>query len=157
MATLRINHVTVHADDLEASARFYEEVFGAERIPSPNFGEPVVFLQLGEHQLHLVEKQTDAPTYHHFAVDVDDFERVYLEARKRDILDDPFGAKIREHPAGWVQMWLRDPAGNLVEVDWPDATTLDRSTLVDLVRFEDTLPQAGEERTATLYTGPARG
>jgi hypothetical protein len=26
-------------------------------------------------------------------------------------------------------MYIRDPAGNLVEIDWPDITTLDRSVI----------------------------
>ena len=32
-----------------------------------------------------------------------------------------FGSPLRSHPAGWVQLYLRDPAGNLLEVDWPDS------------------------------------
>ena len=42
-----------------------------------------------------------------------------------------FGSPLRTHPAGWVQLYLRDPAGNLVEIDWPDASTLSPDTLAD--------------------------
>ena len=29
-------------------------------------------------------------------------------------------------------MYLRDPAGNLVEINWPDVTTLDRSVVTHI-------------------------
>ena len=59
---------------------------------------------------------------------------------------------MRYHPAGWVQMYIRDPAGNLVEVDWPDVSTLDPEIVAELAQLEDTVPQEGEAREATLYT-----
>jgi hypothetical protein len=48
-------------------------------------------------------------------------------------------------------MYLRDPAGNLVEVNWPDASTLDRSVVTNIVRIEDERPQSAEARRASLY------
>lgn len=48
-------------------------------------------------------------------------------------------------------MYLRDPAGNLIEIDWPDVTTLDRSLLPELKRLADLVPQAGDALRATLY------
>jgi catechol 2,3-dioxygenase-like lactoylglutathione lyase family enzyme len=147
----RLNHVSVHADDLEESSRFYEEVFGAERVPTPNFGFPVVWLQIGEQQLHLFQREpVDAPRYHHLAFDVDDFEAVFLKARERDCLREEDGVHVREHPAGWAQMYLEDPAGNLIEVDSPDAASLDRS-VVPVARLAEIHEQAGEAATATLY------
>ncbi len=35
-----INHVSISALDLEESTRFYEELFGMERIPTPIFATP---------------------------------------------------------------------------------------------------------------------
>jgi catechol 2,3-dioxygenase-like lactoylglutathione lyase family enzyme len=29
VGALRVNHVSIHAEDMEESARFYEELFGA--------------------------------------------------------------------------------------------------------------------------------
>jgi lactoylglutathione lyase len=152
----RFNHVSIHADDLEASARFYEEVFGMERLPTPRFEVPVLWLRLGDQQLHLFERDTDAPAYHHVALDVDDFEAVYRLAEERGLLDgDTWEHPVREHPAGWVQMYIRDPAGNLVEIDWPDASTLDRSVVTRMVRLDETRAQPGEAATATLYHAAA--
>jgi lactoylglutathione lyase len=151
---IRINHVSIRADDLEESARFYEQLFGMERIPTPTFPDgPVLWLRLGDQQLHLFKRDTPAPRYHHLAFDVDDFEAVYVKARDLGLIDaDAFGGgQIREHPAGWVQMYLRDPGGNLLEIDWPDAAGLDRSVVTGIRRLEDDVPQIGDSRSATLY------
>jgi len=148
----RLNHVSIHAHDLETSARFYEEVFGMERLPTPQFEAPVLWLRLGEQQLHLFQRPTDAPAYHHVALDVDDFEAVYRLAEERGLLDEgTWEHPVREHPSGWGQMYIRDPAGNLVEVDWPDASTRDRDVVRRIVRLEDARPQVGEAAAATLY------
>jgi hypothetical protein len=53
-----------------------------------------------------------------------------------------------------VQMYLRDPAGNLVEIDWPDVSTLDRSRIPELKRLADEVPQTDEGLQATLYLPP---
>jgi catechol 2,3-dioxygenase-like lactoylglutathione lyase family enzyme len=153
MRATRINHVSVVADDLEASARFYEELFGAERIPTATFPQPVLWLKLGEQQLHLFESAGNEPTLrHHFGMDVDDFDAVYERAKALGVLDtDAFDASLRGHPMGWVQMYVRDPAGNLVEIDWPDATTLDPETVADMVPLESMAAQAGDAAVATLY------
>jgi catechol 2,3-dioxygenase-like lactoylglutathione lyase family enzyme len=149
---MRLNHVSIHATDMEESLRFYVEVFGMERLPSPNFSQHVEWLQLGDQQLHLFKRDTPAPDFHHIALDVDDFEAAYLKARELGLLDDDaFGASVRELPGGAVQMYIRDPAGNLVEIDWPDIETLDRTIVTNVTRIADERPQTGEAARATLY------
>ena len=107
MRATGINHVSISATDLETSARFYEEVFGMERIPTAKFRGPVLWLRLGEQQLHLFESSAEAPRFHHFALDVDDFEGVYRRVKELGLLDsDTHGAPLREHPTGWVQQSL---------------------------------------------------
>jgi lactoylglutathione lyase len=148
----RFNHVSVHAFDLEESLRFYMDVFGLERLPSPNFSTHVEWLRVGEQQLHLFKSENPAPRSHHFALDVDDFEAAYLKAKELELLDDEtFGAAVRELPDGAVQMYIRDPSGNLVEVNWPDVSTLDRSIITDIRSVADERPQTGEAASATLY------
>jgi lactoylglutathione lyase len=151
-----INHVSVSAPDLEASVRFYTEVFGMERVPAPKFPDQVVaWLRLGEQQLHLFQRE-GAPRYHHFALDVDDFEAAYLKVRELEVRDDAtFLSGLRELPGGEAQMYLRDPAGNLVEVDWPDASSLDRVVVSDIERLVDLVPQDAEGLAARLYAGAA--
>ena len=155
VGALRVNHVSIHANDLEESACFYEELFGMTRLPVPSFNQPVLWLALGDQQLHLfLRDDVEAPYAHHLAIDVDDFASVYRETKRRGLLDDvAWDQGARYHPAGWVQMYIRDPAGNLVEIDWPDVTTLPADIVDELERLEDEVPQKGEARSATLYTG----
>ena len=153
MRAVRFNHVSIHADDLEASTRFYEELFGMEPIPTPAFRQRVRWLALGDQQLHLFLREgTEPPRHHHIGLDVDDFEAVYAKVKERGLLDgETWDHPLRVHPTGWVQMYLRDPAGNLVEVDWPDASTLDPALAAELHPLEDDAPQTGEAARATLY------
>ena len=52
----QINHVSVNALNLEESVRFYEDLLGAKRIDTPNFGIPVQWLALGRTQLHIADR-----------------------------------------------------------------------------------------------------
>jgi lactoylglutathione lyase len=155
MRATRFNHVSIHAVDMEESLRFYIDVFGMERLPSPNFAQHVEWLRLGDQQLHLFKQEAAAPQFHHIALDVDDFEAVYVKAKDLGLLDErAFGASVRELPGAAVQMYIRDPAGNLVEIDWPDISTLDRSVVTDIRKLADERPQTGEAARATLYHAP---
>jgi hypothetical protein len=142
---------------MEASLRFYVEVLGLERLPSPDFAQRVEWLRLGDQQLHLFLRETPAPEFHHLGLDVDDFEAAYVMARDRGLLDDEtFAPTVRELNDGSVQLYLRDPAGNLVELNWPDASTLDRSIVTDIRHVRDERPQSAEALRARLYTGRSR-
>lgn len=150
MRATRINHASIVAESLDESARFYEEVFGMERLPTAKFPEPVLWLRAGTNQLHLFESDEVATLRAHVSFDVDDFDAFYAKAKAMGILDSTaFGSAFRVHPAGWVQLYLRDPAGNLLEVDWPDASTLSPETLADAKELGG---QEGKAETATLYT-----
>ena len=153
MRAVRFNHVSIHAYDMEESLRFYTEVLGMERLPSPDFEVHVEWLRLGDQQLHLFLRDTPAPAFHHIGLDVDDFEAAYLMAKERGGRDDAWSPDVRELPDGAVQMYLRDPAGNLIEIDWPDVTTLDRSVIPEIRKLEDERPQSDSARRARLYTG----
>ena len=153
MRATGLNHVSVHARDLEESARFYTEVFGMEEIPAPNFPFPVRWLRLGDLQLHLFVSEDPAPRGHHFGMNVDDFEAAYLKVKELGLRErEGFFSKIYELPDGAVQMYLRDPAGNLVEIDWPDVGTLDRSVVTDIEPQPER--QTGDALRATLYLEP---
>jgi len=148
----RFNHVSIHAVDMDESIRFYTEIFGLERLPSPDFSGHVEWLGLGDQQLHLFLDDGAAPERHHISLDVDDFEAAFLKAKELGVLEErTFGTAVRELTDGAVQMYLRDPAGNLVEVDWPDVTTLDRSVVAPITRVADERPQSDDARRATLY------
>jgi len=153
MRAISINHVSIHAHDLEESAAFYEQLLGMERIPAPTFAFPVAWLRLGRQQLHLfVRSDAQAPQFHHVGLSVDDFDAVYWRAREERLRDDSaFFSAMYELPDGSVQMYLRDPADNLVEVDWPDARTLDARIREELIPLSATVHQTGDALSATLY------
>lgn len=115
----------------------------------------VEWLRLGDQQLHLFVRETATPPYHHIGLDVDDFEAAFVMARDRGLLDDALGPPVRELIDGSAQMYLRDPAGNLVEVDWPDASTLDREVVGEIALLADERPQSDEARRARLYLASA--
>jgi catechol 2,3-dioxygenase-like lactoylglutathione lyase family enzyme len=148
----RFTHVSIHAYDMDASLRFYTEVFGMRHVPSPDFEHRVEWLVLGDQQLHLFLRDTPAPEFHHLGLDVDDFETAYRVASEHGLLErDAWAPDVRELNDGSVQMYLRDPAGNLIEVDWPDVTTLDRSVVTRIGRLADERPQSAEALLARLY------
>jgi catechol 2,3-dioxygenase-like lactoylglutathione lyase family enzyme len=150
----RFNHVSIPSSDLDASVRFYVEVFGLHEVPAPLFGGlPVRWLQAGDRQLHLFHSEVEAHPEQHLSFDVDDFEAFYWNVRERGITDaETFGSHLRRHPAGWLQLYLRDPCGNLIEVNWPDADVLSDELLAESVDLDELVPQAGAAATATLYT-----
>jgi|SRR5215217_6673575 len=156
LSTVRVtglNHVSISSVDIEASVRFYTEVLGLERIETYTFAFRTQYLRLGDVQLHVFQReQTEAPPFHHIGLNVDDFEGAYVRARELGILDaTAFFSPIYELPDGSVQLYLRDPGGNLVELDWPDVGTLDREVFGDIPKLADAVPQTEEGRRATIY------
>ena len=120
-----INHVSVNALNLRESVDFYVELLGAEPIPTPNFGLPVQWLALGRTQLHLFERDSQASSHHHLGITVDDLEPVYRVAERLGAFDrTAFRNHLVELPGNVVQLYIRDPAGNLVELDQHGAERL---------------------------------
>lgn len=143
MRATGFTHVSVHAYDLDESVRFYREIFGMEEVPAPNFPFPVRWLRVGDLQLHLFQSDEPGPSGHHFGLDVDGFERIYEKARDLGVIDDSdYFSNVYELPCGAVQLYLRDPAGNMVEVNWPDVKKLDRSVVGEIQKIE---PRPGEK------------
>jgi catechol 2,3-dioxygenase-like lactoylglutathione lyase family enzyme len=148
----RINHVSVNARDLRTSVDFYVDLFEAEPIPTPNFGIPVQWLALGRTQLHLFERDLDPTRHHHFAVTVDSIEPVYRAAERRGALDrGAFGNHLVELPGDIVQLYIRDPAGNLVEVDQAGVDRLPEDLRAQLRGLWELNPQSEEQMRGRLF------
>jgi catechol 2,3-dioxygenase-like lactoylglutathione lyase family enzyme len=149
----RFNHVSIPCRDLDESERFYREVFGLDRLPTFDFRFPVRYLGVGEQQLHLMELPDEQPLPNqHVAFDVDDFEGTFNRLRDLGALD----LRVHKHavwelPDGSVQLYARDPAGNLLEVDWPDISTLDRDVVGEIPRRAEDVEQSEDAQRATLY------
>lgn len=152
MKVIGFNHLSIGATDLDESVTFYTRVLGMEIIPSYNFGFQTRYLRCGDLQLHVFELKDHVPVYQHFALDVDDFHAVYDAAKSAGVLDSTtFRNSVNELPDGCVQMYLRDPGGNLVEIDWPDVTTLDRSRIPEMKLLSEFARQTEEGLSASLY------
>ena len=144
--------MSVNARDLQESVDFYVDLLGAERIATPNFGIPVQWLALGRTQLHLFERDLKPTSHHHFGITVDDLEPVYRAAERRDAFDDEaFGNRLVELPGDVVQLYVRDPAGNLVEIDHHGADRLPEDLRARLKGLWDFNPQDDEQMSARLF------
>lgn len=152
MKATSLNHVSVVASDLQKSISFYIDFFGLEPVPTPNFGFPVQWLRVGDLQLHLFQRPDAAPTYHHLALTVDDFDGLYSRAKQAGILDSQtFGYHLYQLPGDNVQLYIRDPGGNLIEIDWPELSRAGSEVRQDV----RPLPQRQDEENlrATLFLG----
>lgn len=155
MVQTELNHVSVVANDLDRSAEFYRELFDFEPIPTPNFEFEAQWLEMAdERQLHLFDLESDIPRYHHFGVTVADLEAVYHEAKERGILtdfsDEADSYRLYSLPDGAVQMYVEDPAGNVIEVNWPDVETLGEELREEIIDRGDLVPQTDEAADASL-------
>jgi len=149
---MRINHVSINAQNLQESVDFYVDLLGAEPIATPNFGLPVQWLAFGPTQLHLFERDLTPTSHHHFGITVDDLEPVYRAAERRKAFDDiAFRNRLVELPGDVVQLYLRDPAGNLLEIDSPGADSLPEDMRALLKGLWEFNPQSDEQMRGRLY------
>ena len=154
MTAVRINHVSIHAPDLAASVDFYVRLLGAAPIPTLNFGFPVKWLAIGDTQLHLFERDHPAPSHHRCAVTVDDLEPVYRRAQELGAFDTvAFGRQLYVLPGDVAQLYVRDPGGNLVEIDAPGASGLPEDVRAQMKTFADVFPQDAEQMGARFFLG----
>lgn len=149
-----LNHVGVIVDDLEESIRFYEEMFGLERLVAPTFAVPVAWLRAGDLQVHLTERPGGRSG--HFALSVDDLATFYRRAVDNGSLwQDDHGRGVFVLPSGEVQMYVRDPSGNVIELNHPDAERW-RDQIPGMVSHADLVPQLPGATSATLFLSHRR-
>ena len=103
-------------------------------------------------QLHLFERDLTPTSHHHLGITVDDLEPVYRAAERRGAFDDDaFGNRLVELPGDVVQLYVRDPAGNLVEIDHHGADRLPDDLRARLKPLWDFNPQSDEQMSARLF------
>jgi catechol 2,3-dioxygenase-like lactoylglutathione lyase family enzyme len=152
MRTSGINHVSIHANDLDESVRFYVELLDAELLDTPNFGVPVQWLALGDTQLHIFVREAQAQSHHHFGITVEDLEPVYRRAEAMGAFERrAHGNHIIELPGDVAQTYVRDPAGNLMEIDTPGASRLPDALKREMRSLGDIHPQDERNRRARLF------
>lgn len=157
----RINHVTLIVDNLEEACAFYEQEFGLEPLPAFKLDFPAQFYRINdEQQLHLSEWE-DAPSFRgHVCVQVDDFNTVFHRMKEQGRIDIAPWGKVRRLPDGAMQMFIRDPSGNLVEISCSPDTPIDPAILEDKALYQEGVyvsnrnDSRGLQSTdATLYHG----
>ena len=152
MRTSGINHVSVHANDLQESVRFYVKLLDAELLDTPNFGLPVQWLALGASQIHLFERPGEAQSHHHFAITVEDLEPVYARAEAMGAFErKSYKHHLIELPGDIAQTYVRDPAGNLMEIDTPGASRLPEHLRAEMKRLADLYPQDEQNLRGRLF------
>ncbi len=114
----RIQHVTLMVTDLEAAREFYVQEFGFTERQVTGLDYPGAFLIVNDHQeLHLAQlPDADASFRGHFCLRVRDFSAIFYRMQALDVLDVAPWGRIRELPNQSLQLYLRDPSGNLVEI-----------------------------------------
>lgn len=123
-----INHVTLIVDKLEPAAAFYENELGLEPLPAYKFDYPAAFFKVNEtQQLHVTEWE-DKPSYRgHVCLRVADWMAAFRRFKELGIIDITPWGKVRKLPDGTLQMFIRDPSGNLVEISAPPGSDVDDS------------------------------
>jgi catechol 2,3-dioxygenase-like lactoylglutathione lyase family enzyme len=128
----RLQHVNVLVDDLAAATRFYRDVLGLEPIPTPDLGYPAQFFRFNDEQeVHVNQLPDTKPARAHFCVVVEEFEAVFRRMKAAGAIDVEARGRIRRLPAGTMQMFVRDPSGNLVEIASPPGAAIDPALLED--------------------------
>ena len=114
-----LDHVSFCVPDLDAALRFYEGVLGCETVERPDFGFPGAWLQASNIQIHLIvapegmtglgsNPESTIPLANHTAFAIDDYEKVREHLKQH-------GLEVLETSAEQGQMWVSDPAGNIIE------------------------------------------
>jgi len=117
----KLLHAALLVTDLDRSKRFYGGVLRLTEKPRPDFDFPGAWYDLGECELHLMSTLEALPPAerrprrdYHISFQVQD-----LEEAKRAL--DQAGLATRESSSGRGSIFVRDPDGNLIELQPPTA------------------------------------
>ena len=141
MAQIRLHHVNVTSEDMNALNEFYSKALGLEQIPSPamiattssgeadgdaEWEDGATFFSAGDRenlQIHATRWQPYLAIKEghsvnpliggHFAFRTDNIQEVMERLRANDIPFDDWGIWSVK---GWYQIFFTDPAGNMIEI-----------------------------------------
>ena len=157
---LQIQHATVVVDDFEKACDFYEQELGLEPLPTFKFDYPAQFFRINQQQQLHVTEWKDQPSFRgHICLQVDDFNGIFYRMKSLNAIDITPWGRVRRLPDGAMQMFVRDPANNLIEISGSPEAEVDEAIFADeLVEAEPSLfvSERNDERglkteTATLY------
>jgi catechol 2,3-dioxygenase-like lactoylglutathione lyase family enzyme len=117
MPGTNIQHVNLQVGDLAAAVAFYTDVIGLGLAPTPDIGMPAQFIAINDYQeIHINQSVDVKPERAHFCLRVADFNAVYHRAKAAGVIESHTWGHAKRLASGVVQMFVRDPAGNLVEI-----------------------------------------
>jgi catechol 2,3-dioxygenase-like lactoylglutathione lyase family enzyme len=117
MSDTNIQHVNLMVDDLDAAVAFYTDILGLQLAPTPELGFPAQFIAVNEYQeLHLNRLDDVTPERAHFCMRVADFNGVFRRAKQAGVIETRTWGHARRLASGVMQLFVRDPAGNLIEI-----------------------------------------
>jgi catechol 2,3-dioxygenase-like lactoylglutathione lyase family enzyme len=113
-----IQHVNVNVESLDEAIPFYRDILGLPLDDTPDQGFRSQFFRIGQtqQQIHMNEMHDERQFRGHFCLVVPDFMTVFRRARAAGVIDVKAWGKVRQLPSGKMQMFVRDPSGNLVEI-----------------------------------------
>jgi glyoxylase I family protein len=115
MQPLGVHHVSLNVADVDEAVAFYVSVLGMQlRDDRPDLGFSGAWFDVGGQQLHLLEGEPAVSKGQHFAIQVAGLDEVVAELRADGYqVSDP-------RPIGTArQAFMKDPSGNLVELQEP--------------------------------------
>ena len=135
-----IQHVNVNVDDLAAAIVFYGTVLGLPLDATPDQGFRSQFFRLGGgQQIHMNEIADSHQFRGHFCIVVPDFAAVFARAKAANAIDIRPWGRVRRLPSGTMQMFVRDPSGNLVEIGNRKGASLDACIHMRLLQIPSRL------------------
>lgn len=111
-----LHHVHAFASDIDASVRFYTEVFGGEVLVDETLaGARNVFIRIGDGRLHLYDqppRHRGAGTIHHFGIQTDDIVGMVERLQRQGV---PLRKPVTEL-GGWRYVMVPAPDDVLIEL-----------------------------------------
>ena len=118
MKVTGVQHVALVVTDVDRAVRFYTDVLGCEVVAErPDFGLPGAWLRAGDQQVHLALAPRRRPTPSSTS------RSRSTTSRARSTRSGRAGWKIDPvplTPGAGHQAFLRDPSGNLIELNQPE-------------------------------------
>ena len=133
----RLQHVNLMVDDLDLAIEFYGTALGLEALSTPDLGFPAQFFRINDQQeIHVNELTDVTPERAHFCLRVDDFTAHFNRMKAIGAIETTTWGKARRLPSGVMQMFVRDPAGNLIELSCESDDPVDPAIFEDQSIFE---------------------
>jgi len=127
-----IQHVNVNVENLDAAIPFYRDILGLPLDHTPDQGFRCQFFKIGPvQQIHMNEIRDERQFRGHFCLVVPDFMGLFARAKARNVIDVAAWGKVRQLPNGKMQMFVRDPSGNLIEIASSNGESIDLAVFHD--------------------------